>query len=311
MRNKTAVLILIFVMLFPLCSCAVSDSDGNSDKISIIATVFPPYDFAQEIAGDNAEVSVLLPAGGDSHSFEPTPKDILSIKNCDFFIYVGGESDEYVRDILASFDSPPETISLLECVKPLHSEEHEHEHEHDGETDEHVWTSLDNCRKICSVITDKLCDIDSENASEYRTNFEKYDAELKALDDAYFDLAQNADVKTLIFGDRFPFLYFTERYGFEYCAAFPGCSSESEPSAATISALIKKIKETRSAAVFYTESSSGNAAASIAEQTGVKAVMLHSCHNVTKDERKAGITFLDLQKNNLSVLREVLINGAD
>lgn len=308
MRNKIVTLLLIFSLLLSFISCNISDTNADSDKLSIITTVFPSYDFVREIAKDNADVSVLLPAGGDSHSFEPTPKDIISIKNCDLFIYVGGESEEYVRNILDSFDSPPPTIVMFDCVNLLHSEDSDHGHE---EVDEHVWTSPDNCRKICSAITEKLCEIDHENADEYRLNFEMYDAELKALDDAYFDLAKNADVKTLIFGDRFPFLYFTERYGFEYCAAFPGCSSESEPSAATISSLIKKIKETNATAVFYTESSSGNAATSIAEQTGAKAVMLHSYHNVTKDERKAGITFLDLQKNNLSVLCEVLINGAD
>lgn len=308
MRRLFLCLFWILTLCFSTLSCAETYDGYNSDKLSIVVTVFPPYDFAREIAGDNAEISVLLPAGGDSHSFEPTPKDILSIKNCDLFIYVGGESDEYVRNILSSFDSPPKTIVMLECVNQLHSEDHEHEH---SETDEHVWTSPDNCRKICSAITEKLCETDPENASEYRSGFERYDAELKALDDAFFSLSKEADTKTLIFGDRFPFLYFTERYGFEYYAAFPGCSSESEPSAATISQLIKKIKETNSAAVFYTESSSGNAASSIAEQTGAKAIMLHSCHNVTRAERDAGTTFLDLQKSNLSILREVLINGAD
>ena len=293
-------------MLFPFISCENSVTNYNSDKLSIITTVFPSYDFAREIAGDNAEVSLLLPAGSDSHSFEPTPKDILSIKNCDIFIYVGGESDKYIKDILESLDSPPQCITMIDLITPLHADGHEHD-----ETDEHVWTSLDNCRKICDAITKKLCETDPENSSKYQENFELYDAELKALDDEYFYLSENADVKTLIFGDRFPFLYFAQRYGFEYYSAFPGCSSEGEPSAATVSDLIKKIRETSSSAVFYTESSNGNAAASIAEQTGAKAVMLHSCHNITKAERDAGITFLDLQKNNLSVLREVLIYGAD
>lgn len=293
-------------MLLSLFSCGNSAVDHSSDKLSIITTVFPPYDFAREIAGDNAEVSMLIPAGGDSHSFEPTPKDIISIKNCDLFIYVGGESDEYIKNILSSFASPPQTIAMIDCITPLHSGDHDHD-----EIDEHVWTSLDNCRKICDTITKKLCEIDPENSSKYQENFELYDAELKKLDDEYFSLSENVDTKTLIFGDRFPFLYFAQRYGFEYYSAFPGCSSESEPSAATISSLIKTAKEINATAIFYTESSTPNAAASIAEQVGAKPIMLHSCHNVTRDDLKAGVTFLDLQKSNLSILSEVLIYGAD
>jgi len=307
-RNKIIILIITITTLFSLFSCESSVVNDNSDKLSIITTVFPPYDFAREIAGNNAEVSMLIPAGGDSHSFEPTPKDIISIKNCDLFIYVGGESDEYIKNILSSFDSPPQSIAMIDCITPLHADGHDHDHD---EIDEHVWTSLDNCRKICDAITEKLCEIEPENSSKYQKNFELYDAELKKLDDEYFSLSENADTKTLIFGDRFPFLYFAQRYGFEYYSAFPGCSSESEPSAATISSLIKTAKEINATAIFYTESSTPNAAASIAEQVGAKPVMLHSCHNVTKGDLKSGTTFLDLQKNNLSILREVLIYGAD
>ncbi|MBR4881222.1 MAG: zinc ABC transporter substrate-binding protein, partial [Clostridia bacterium] len=262
---------------------------------------------------DRVSVTNLLPAGGDSHSFEPTPKDIVNIKNCDLFIYIGGESDAYISDILSSLDAMPKTLVMTEHVTlSALKTDADDSHSHDSiQLDEHIWTSPDNCRIMCRKISEKLCEIDPDGMSEYSANAEVFDNELMRLDNEFSALADSIDCKVLIFGDRFPFLYFAKRYGFEYYSAFPGCGGHSEPSAATVSSLIETAERLGVSAIFYTETSSGNAARSIAEHTGTDALMLHSCHNITAEEYKSGVTYISLMENNLKTLKEAFSVAAD
>lgn len=311
-RSIAAALTLL-LLVFPFLSACGPAADLSADrKPTVICTIFPLYEFAREICGEDANVSQLLPSGSEVHSFEPSPKDIIAIKNCDLFLYIGGESDAYLDSILSTAADKPNfhAIALIGQVSILSEEtvegmEDGGEDSEEEEPDEHIWTSMKNCAEMCGAICDALCEIDPAHADAYRERTNVYQNELSGLDDAFRKLAEDAEHPVLIFGDRFPFRYFADRYGFPYYAAFPGCSSESEPSAATISFLIRKADEAKVPAVFYTESSNRSAANAIAEYTGAKAVLLHSCHNVSSAERKNGVTFLSLMRGNLETLKEV------
>jgi zinc transport system substrate-binding protein len=282
-------------------------------KRSVIATVFPPYDFARQIAGENADVAMLLPPASESHSFEPTPKDIIRIQNCDVFIYVGGESDEWVRGVLESMDtSKMKIVTLMDCVETVEEEivegmEAEEQTAGEGhELDEHVWTSPRNAKLIAQKIAAALCEADAANAESYKANASAYEALLDDLDAKFQSVVGAAARKTIVFGDRFPFRYFADAYGLDYFAAFPGCSTETEASAATVKFIIDKVKSESIPAVFYIELSNALMAETICEATGAKALLLHSCHNITRDDFLSGKTYVELMAANVEALREAL-----
>jgi zinc transport system substrate-binding protein len=299
-----------------MCACAGSAlaSDNTGERVSVVATIFPPFDLARAIAAEMADVEMLLPPGSESHSFEPTPRDILKIQNCDVFIYVGGDSDEWINGMLESMDmSGKQVVTLMDCVETVEEEivegmEEEEEEEETGEPeyDEHVWTSPRNASLIADKIADALAAADPDNAGDYLANADSYKLELDALDEAFREVTDSASRRTFIFGDRFPFRYFADAYGLSYYAAFPGCSTETEPSAATIKFLIDKMNEERIPVVFHLELSNGKMAETIAEATGAAVRTLHAAHNISKDDFEAGLTYLDIQRANVEALREAL-----
>lgn len=304
--KKLLLIILMLGLVTNICACDKAETQVNSDRIKIITTVFPPFDFARNVTGDRAEVTQLLYPGAESHSYEPTPLDIIKIKESDLFIYGGGESDTWIRSTLLSGElEGVNALAMTDAVSLLREESGEHEEEH-SEYDEHVWTSLKNAALICNEICDALCKIDPENSEFYKENTEKYTKKLLNLDSEYKEMISAAKRKTLVFGDRFPFLYLARDYGLKYFAAFSGCASDTEPSAATISFLMNKVKEEKIPAVFYIEFSSQNIADIICESTGAKKLLLHSCHNVTEEEKKAGVSYLGLMEQNLENLTEAL-----
>lgn len=497
--KRFLIILLIFVLTFSFVGCGPKKEGSAQDKLSVVSTIFPSYDFARTIAGENAEVTLLLPPGAESHSFEPTPQDILKIQNCDLFIYVGGDSDTWVANLLDSMDTSkmkiismtdlvetvaeeivegmeedhdhdhddfkPEdvqnrslvewngdwssihlnmdndafspyyeaksnelNISFAETInkyqahwstdypdikvsgnkvtfksssgevtadyrangfevietdsgayrvwynyetdakdapkriifndhgyKPVGDDEHEehlahyhlkygnasaaeliaqsdwvptyfpagttaaeqaevmidhlpgNEHDHDIELDEHVWTSPVNAMHITEAIADALCLLDEENKDTYRKNQADYISQLKNLDASFREVTENAVRKTLVFGDRFPFRYFADEYGIDYYAAFPGCATESEPSAQTIAFLIDKVKEENIPVVFYIEFSNEKMADTICEATNAKKLLLHSCHNVSKDDLKKGLGYVELMTQNVENLKEALL----
>lgn len=495
-------IIMMTTVLFTACTKnnPAGTNEDDSDKVNVVATIFPQYDFIRQIAGDNVNLTMLLSPGAESHSFEPTPQDIIRIQNCDMFIYVGGESDAWIDEILDSMDtSNMEIVSLMDLVdtveeemvegmeddhghehsheihaediearpledfkgswqsvlpyfedgtldeyiaataeknektpaeektdflqkrateyktieitdtgltistdagnvsgeysyveyrpvyndegeisnvwyvyqiskpseklptylafsdhaiKPQDHDEHEHEdelphfhlrygsesidalidaenwaptyypsgataedikealldhdHAHEAEYDEHVWTSPKNAMTIVQALSDKLCTLDNANASVYEHNTATYLEKLGNLDNAFKEAVSAGNRKTLIFGDRFPFRYFTEAYGLNYFAAFSGCSTETEASAATIAFLIDKVKDENIPTVFHIELSNEKMADSICESTGAKKLLFHSCHNITKDDFESGIGYLDLMTQNVDNLKEAL-----
>lgn len=301
-----------------LLPVGVPAEDGEGKKFQVIVTAFPAYDFARAVAGDRAEVTMLLPPGVESHSYEPTPQSMIKIRSCDLFLYVGGVADVWVERVLESMEEEaPRSVALTDCVDMLEEEivegmqeEHEEEeHEDDGdvpEYDEHVWTSPRNVLKIVLQLAEVFAEMDREGAGAYRNNAADYAQKLDGLDAAFQDVVDSAVRKTLVFGDRFPFRYLAADYGLSYYAAFPGCSTETEPSVQTVAFLIDKVREEGIPVVFHIELANEKMADAICDATGARKLLLHACHNIAKSDFEQGVTYIDLMTRNVSALEEAL-----
>lgn len=311
-------LFIIFITAFSFSSCS-SDKENvkkDSSKISVVTTIFPYYDFTRNIAGDKAEIKLLLSPGSEPHSYEPSPSDIVAIENCDVFIYNGGESDEWVEGVLESIENKNmKVMRMMDYVDLLYEQnvdhdEHNHEHEeHDEygeEYDEHIWTSIRNAEKLTDAIYDELSSCDFANKEIYAKNRDTYISKLQTLDLEISEIVSNAKRKTVVFGDRFPFLYFVTDYSLDYECAFPGCSSETEPSISTVTHMIDFTRKSQIPVVFYLEFSNGKVAKLISEDTGAKTMRFSSCHNVTKDEFVDGASYISLMEQNANALKEAL-----
>lgn len=299
-----------------LSGCS-ADKPENTGRLSVVTTIFPAYDMARQVFGDTADVTLLLKPGTESHSYDPSAKDIVKISECDLFIYNGGESDQWVNDIISSAEIP-NTLRMMDCVEAIGEElsegmEHDHddEHGHDGEEyDEHIWTSPKNAAKICEAVKESACRTAPENAERYTISAEEYIARINALDADFAELLDGCD-KYFVFGDRFPLLYFFKEYGLNYCAAFPGCGSETEPSAQTVAFLLNKLSdEDTIKTVFYIELSNHKLADTLAADSGTKTALFHTCHNISADDFSAGETYVSLMKRNYDTIKEA-INGTD
>ena len=318
--KKLFTVITTLCLLLSLCGCKGGCYESGGEGLDIVTTVFPAFDFAREIAGDKANVCLLVPPGSESHSCEPTAQDILRIQNCDLLICNGGESEVWLEDMLAGMDGEIPRLVMLDCVQALEEEVkagmqvagHEHDHDHQGhdheeaEYDEHVWTSPRNAALICQALGETLCAIDPANSDYYAGRTESYCDKLLALDADFRALAERSGHPTMIFADRFPARYFVEEYGLDYYAAFPGCAEEAEPSARTVAFLIDKVRQENTPAVFYIEFSNQKMADVICEDTGCQKLLFHCCHNVTWQQLDEGISYLGLMEQNLNTLREAL-----
>ncbi len=307
-------------------------SAENKGKLQIITTIFPEYDWVLNILGSNpagAEITLLLDNGVDLHNYQPTAEDILKISTCDLFIYVGGESDEWVEDALEeAVNKDMRVINLLEVlgdsvkeeelVEGMQEEDHdeegadEPEHHHDEdepEYDEHVWLSLQNAAVLCKTIAETICDLDPANTELYRKNTEDYIGKLNALDAEYKTTVSNAPVHTLLFGDRFPFRYLTDDYGLDYFAAFAGCSAETEASFETIIFLTQKVNDLGLQAVMTIEGRDHRIAQTIVQNTESKdqaILTLDSMQSVTSRDIQNGAAYLSIMESNLEVLKDAL-----
>lgn len=301
-----------------LTGCARLDrGPADPEKLQVVATIFPAYDFARAAAGELAEVTMLLPPGAESHSYEPTPADILAVEDCDLFVYLGGESDHWVETILENIDFQGRALRMVDCVELLEEETREgmqaapgHDHEgHDHgpgevvEMDEHVWTAPQNAAAVTRAVGEALAELDGAHAGEYRAAAGDYAARLTDLDGRFAAFFDGLDRRTVVFGDRFPLRYFAAAYDLDYYAAFPGCGSQTEPSAATVAFLTEKVRTEALGTVWYIEFSNHLVADSIAEAAGAETAMFHTCHNVSRAEVEAGATYLSLMEGNLETLR--------
>lgn len=318
-RIFLSVTVLFFASVYLITMFSGEMQFYAKEKTTIVTTTFAPYDFARNIAGDKAETVMLLSPGEESHTYEPTPKDIMEIKECDVFVYGGGESEKWVDSILQSLDSDIKTVKMMDVVElyeetledgmeedETHSHSHDEHNEHSEEYDEHVWTSPLNAIEITKSISAAVIEADSKNKDYYSDNTEKYIDSLKALD-AYFNQAL-ADCKReyIVIGDRFPLRYLTERYGIDYYAAFPGCSAQVEANPVTIAFLTEKVNDENVPIVFKVDLSSGNVAYSISNDTGAKVETLYSCHVISADDFNNGEGYISLMQRNIESLKKAL-----
>lgn len=313
--------LLALVLAASLTACGREPPRENG-RLRVVCTLFPYYDFVRQIGGDAVDVTLLVPAGRETHSFEPTPRDVIRISEADVFIYNGGESEQWVSDILdAAGENIPCVLSMMDAAE-LYEEEyaegmqgasgHGHDdHDHGAEDtdaayDEHIWTSPVTAMTLCRVIADALCQADPAHAEGYRARLDDYLTELTALDETFRGVVDGGSRKLLVFGDRFPLLYFCREYGLDYRAAFHGCAGDTEPSLSTLKYLIDLVREQQIPVVYTIELSSRKVAEAIAETTGAQVRTFHSCQTVSRAEFDSGVTYLQLMEANADALREGL-----
>lgn len=328
------IIIAVLCMLLTagaLAGCGEKNKSEKNADLSIVATIFPGYDWVREIMGDeaeNADITMLMDNGTDLHSYQPTADDISKISKCDLFIYAGGESDEWVKDALKQAENKDmkvinmiemlgDSVKTEEVVEGMESE-HDHDHDEDGdhhdsdqevEYDEHTWLSLKNAEMICEAIENDLSSLDPENKDIYKKNSEEYISKLSELDSKYQKTVDDAARKTVLFGDRFPFRYLTDDYGLDYYAAFVGCSAETEASFKTVKFLAEKVDELDLPCVMTIEGSDHKIAETIIRNTAdkdQKVLTMDSMQAVTASDLKDGKTYLSVMEKNLEALKEAL-----
>ncbi len=291
--KRLIALIIVFTLL--LCGCA--NIENAKEKLSIVATNFSCYDFARAVAGNTADITLLIPPGADIHSFEPTALDIVKISDADLFIYVGGESDSWVEKVLESLKK--EDTAVLNLFEKLGFPQNH-------ETDEHIWTSPENAIKTVNLIRDYLTATDTANSKEYTMNAENYVSEIKNVVGTTKEIIALAEHKHLVIADRFPLKYFAEYYGLNVTAAFSACDHETDIPLNTAATLIETVKDNNLAYIFVTESGNGDLANIIADNTGCKILTLHSVQSISAENLKNGVTYVSLMKQNAQSLRKGL-----
>ena len=315
MKKLISVILALIVTVSMFAGCNLN-TPADSGKLKIVATIFPLYDWACAVADNtDAQVELLLDNGVDMHSFQPPAKDIIDISDCDLFLYVGGESDEWIDDVLEQAGN--DDMIALNCINILGNQAKEEEliegmqteDEEDSAYDEHVWLSLKNAALFTEEICAALSQLDEENADRYRVNATEYTYLLNDLDAEYQTAVDNAAVKTLLVADRFPFRYLTDDYDLSYYAAFPGCSAETEASFTTILFLANKVDELKLKTILQTEGSDGSIPKTIKENTADKnqqILTLDSLQNITRKRIDAGESYLSIMQSNLNVLKQAL-----
>lgn len=313
---RKSVPILLIVCLFLLFSCSSAD-EGNDDRLEIMAASFPSYDAARAVAGDLASITMLVPPGGGEHSYEPSIEDVIRISGSDLFIYNGGESDTWITYILSDLDGATSTFSLLEnAAFTLYEDEENiawkeenhdgHDHSHGRVLDEHVWTSPENEIAIIQALCEEIASLDEDNREVYESNAASYIEDIREVQGTIREIVEDGMRREIIVADRFPLLYFVTEFSLDYYAAYPGCSSESEPSAKTVAFLIDKVRDDGIPVVLHMELANTLLSEVVAEETGAAVMEFSSCHNVAKRVFDSGVTYVDLMRQNAAVLKEAL-----
>ena len=309
---------IVFLLCLTVCMSALSgcgtgkEFDSSSKKLNVVTTIFPYYDFVRQIGKDKVNLKMIVTAGKDSHTFEPTPADLISIQKADIFFYNGGAMEYWVQKIQKSQENNGQvSYAFMDSVNPVEEEVTEgmslpREEERETEYDEHIWTSPVNAqiivKKICAVLSKE----DPENAHFYEKNTKDYLKKLKKLDRDFRETVKHGKRKLMVFGDKFPMRYFTEAYGLSYRAAFPGCSEESEPSSRTLSYLIDLVKKEKIPVIYHMDFGSSKIADVICEASGAENIPFYSCHTVTKRQFDQGVTYLNLMEKNVKNLEKGL-----
>ena len=321
MKKRILALLLAAAVALPLCACAPAGEEAEDGRLQVVCSLFPYYDFVREIGGAYVSPRLLVAAGREAHSFEPTPMDVIRVSRADVFVYNGGEGEQWGDEILSSAgENIPTVLRMMDYADTLTEEplaghddhdhadhDHEHDDDHDSddiEYDEHIWTSPVQAMKLCRAICDALCAADPAHAAVYRSNLENYLGQLAELDVAFRQVCSEKKRSLLVFGDRFPLLYFCREYGLDYRAAFHGCSSDTEPSLYTLKFLIDKVRQQDIPVVYALELSSRKVADAIAETTGATVETFYSCQTVSQADWAAGEGYVSLMRRNVAALRE-------
>ncbi|MBR2744366.1 MAG: zinc ABC transporter substrate-binding protein [Clostridia bacterium] len=322
--------IIVTVLFLSTCLFFVSiksNNENNSDKIKIVATLFPQYDFAKQIGGDKVEVSLLLTPGTETHTYEPTPQDIIRINNSDLFVYTGKYMEPWSERIAMSIDSNTKILDASKNINLIksdhdedehedseaheedvdeHEEEQHHEHEHVHEFDPHIWLNPQNAVQMVKNITEELCKISPENAEYFNNNANNYIKQIEELDSEAENIIKESGKNKVAFGGAFAYAYFIDRYKLEYVSAYDSCGEDTEPSVANVKKVIDYMNQNSLKVIFYQELSSGRIADSIAKETNSKKLVFHTVHNASQDEINRGETYVSLMRKNIENLKEAL-----
>ena len=335
MKKFAAFVMVVFAVALALSACGM-DSNAKSSaskKASVVATIYPQYDWLKNILGeyaDKVDLKLLIKNGTDLHSYKPSAQDIASIANADLVVYVGGESDEWIEKALeATPKAGRMQVNLMqvlgdrvkeeEVVEGMQAEEeaeehegehHHHEHAEAPENDEHIWLSLKNAQILVKNLAESVSKIDTANAPVYRANAIIYASKLHDLDWAYDSTVSNASQKTILFGDRFPFRYMVDDYGIKYYAAFVGCSAESEASFETVAFLAGMMDSLSLPVIFTIDGSRSNVALAVRNASknskSVPVLQLNSMQSVTDEQIRSGVDYMSIMKSNLETLKKGL-----
>lgn len=322
MKIKKVILIIVAVLILVGIGAVMFGSkhgkNKDTGKIQIVSSNFASYDFLRAIIGDNEDVELtfLLGPGKDTHSYEPTTQDLITIQNADLFVYVGGEAEKWADKVLDSVDTEnTKIICIADYVDTIKEQEidgaeedEDEEEDEEGAFDEHIWTSPSNAIKMIEGLEKAVEEIDNSNADKYKENAEKYIAQIKEIDGKIQDIVDNKVRDRLVFGDKMPMQYFINYYNLKVSAAFNGCSTETEPSASTIAYLEEKVKEEKIPVVLYIELNNGRVARTIADEAGdgCQAMQIQTLHNVSLDDFNNGETWVSLMTRNIDVLKKAL-----
>ena len=312
MRRVLLILLCAILVFAFLTGCSASNVSSQKNSIQVVASIFPIYDWSREILCDDSpiQLELLLNQGVDMHSYQPTASDIVKISSCSLFLYVGGESDSWVKDVLSQ-NASSESIALLSVLENnLHEEVivegMQTEHEEESAWDEHVWLSLKNAMTCCSALCDAFCRLDPDRSNVYQKNLSVYLEKIRTLDEEYRSVVSSSDLNTILFADRFPFRYLTEDYHLQYFAAFSGCSAETEASFETVVFLANMVDELELPVILQLEDSDGTLANTVRNNTSLKNQKILSMNSMQSLLASDSLHYLDIMKNNLDVLKQAL-----
>lgn len=331
MSKKNIAFILVLIILFSIITIVilqVNKTESNeTGKIEIVATLFPQYDFAKQIGGDKVNVTLLLPPGTESHTYDPTPQDMVNINNSSLFIYTGEEMEPWAENLISGMKNEINVLDLSTTVNLINSEEFEEEHssnenhEHDNHDevnksseshvhtyDPHIWLNPLNAIQMVNSITEQLCRIDPENADYYKNNASEYIKEIQQLDSEFENVVNSSTNKKIAFGGAFAYAYFVERYNIEFISAYQTCGESTEPSTTQVKEVIDYINENNIPVIFYKEYTTGNVAKTISENTNAQMLVFNTVHNVSKDEIENGASYVSIMRQNLENLKIALNN---
>lgn len=324
------VLILIFSIITIIITNCMDVKQKESGKIEIIATLFPQYDFAKQIGGDKVNVTLLLPPGSESHTYEPTPQDMRNVNNSNLFIYTGKEMEPWAENLIDGMKNEIKVLDLSTTVNLINIKEfedefcsgencnHNHEHnEHDGHNeqekeehnhsyDPHIWLNPQYAIQMVNSILEQLCEIDPANKTYYQKNATEYIKQIQQLDIEFEETVSLAQNKKIAFGGAFAYAYFIEKYNLEFISAYQTCGENAEPSTTQVKQVIDYINENNIKVIFYKEYTTGNIAKTISESTNAEVLVFHTVHNVSKNELENGATYISVMRQNLENLKKAL-----